>query len=102
MRIRFLLVGGLNFLVTNLTLQLLLLLPALPTIAAAAASQLVNAVLGFFLYGSQVFAEQSGYASPKKGRCASAHFPACCCWPIRWGSISLPNRASPVTSVRWR
>jgi putative flippase GtrA len=63
MRIRFLLVGGLNFLLTNLTLQLLLLLPALPTIAAAAASQLVNALLGFFLYGSQVFAEQSGYAS---------------------------------------
>ena len=49
----FLSFGIFNFLITNFVLQVLLLL--IPTILATVVSQLVNLVLGYYLYGEKVF-----------------------------------------------
>ena len=49
----FLSFGIFNFLITNFILQVLLLL--IPTIFATVVSQLVNLVLGYYLYGEKVF-----------------------------------------------
>ena len=49
----FLSIGIFNFLITNFILQVLLLL--IPTILATVVSQLVNLVLGYYLYGEKVF-----------------------------------------------
>ena len=49
----FLIFGIFNFLITNLTLQVLLFL--IPTIFATVISQLVNLIIGFYLYGKKVF-----------------------------------------------
>ena len=49
----FLSFGIFNFLITNFVLQVLLLL--IPTILATVVSQLVNLVLGYYLYGDKVF-----------------------------------------------
>jgi putative flippase GtrA len=52
---RFLAAGSLNFFATNICLQALLLIPTLPTLASTTISQIVNAVLGYFLYRNTVF-----------------------------------------------
>tara|TARA_B100000282_G_scaffold44526_1_gene27724 strand:- start:840 stop:1265 length:426 start_codon:yes stop_codon:yes gene_type:complete len=49
----FLVFGMLNFLITNFTLQVLLLLTQ--TIFATIFSQLVNLIIGYYLYGKKVF-----------------------------------------------
>ena len=49
----FLSFGIFNFLITNFFLQILLLL--IPTILATIISQLVNLILGYYLYGEKVF-----------------------------------------------
>ena len=49
----FLSFGIFNFLITNFVLQVLLLL--IPTIIATVISQLVNLILGYYLYGKKVF-----------------------------------------------
>ena len=49
----FLVYGILNFLVTNIILQFLLLI--IPTFFATVLSQIVNLFIGFFLYGKKVF-----------------------------------------------
>ena len=49
----FLLFGILNFLITNIVLQTSLLL--IPTIFATVLSQIVNLLIGYFLYGKKVF-----------------------------------------------
>ena len=49
----FLLFGILNFLITNVILQILLLL--IPTLFATIISQTVNVLIGYFLYGKKVF-----------------------------------------------
>ena len=49
----FLSFGIFNFLITNFVLQVLLLL--IPTILATVISQLVNLILGYYLYGKKVF-----------------------------------------------
>ena len=49
----FLVYGILNFLVTNIILQILLLI--IPTFFATVLSQIVNLFIGFFLYGKKVF-----------------------------------------------
>lgn len=49
----FLSFGIFNFLLTNFVLQVLLLL--IPTILATVISQLVNLILGYYLYGQKVF-----------------------------------------------
>ena len=49
----FLSIGIFNFLITNFVLQVLLLL--IPTILATVVSQLVNLILGYYLYGEKVF-----------------------------------------------
>ncbi len=49
----FLFYGILNFFITNIILQILLLL--IPTILATVFSQIVNLIIGFFLYGKKVF-----------------------------------------------
>ena len=49
----FLIFGILNFLITNIVLQVLLLL--IPTIFATVFSQTVNLLIGYFLYGKKVF-----------------------------------------------
>ena len=50
---RFLVLGIFNFFITNITLQVLLL--QIPTIFATIFSQLVNIILGYYLYGKKVF-----------------------------------------------
>lgn len=49
----FLILGLINFLITNLTLQFLLLI--LPIYVSTIVSQIINLFLGFYLYGSKVF-----------------------------------------------
>lgn len=49
----FLVFGVINFLITNITLQILLLF--LPTLFATVLSQLVNFLIGYYLYGKKVF-----------------------------------------------
>ena len=49
----FLIFGILNFLITNLVLHFSLLL--IPTIFATILSQLVNLLMGYYLYGKKVF-----------------------------------------------
>lgn len=49
----FLIYGILNFFITNIILQILLLL--IPTILATVFSQIVNLIIGFYLYGKKVF-----------------------------------------------
>ena len=50
---RFLVLGIFNFFITNITLQVLLV--QIPTIFATIFSQLVNIILGYYLYGKKVF-----------------------------------------------
>jgi len=52
-KINFLLFGILNFFLTNITLHLLLLF--IPTLIATLISQIVNVILGFYIYGKKVF-----------------------------------------------
>ena len=49
----FLLFGIINFLITNLVLQISLFL--IPTLFATVLSQTVNILIGYFLYGKKVF-----------------------------------------------
>tara|TARA_Y100001978_G_scaffold132808_1_gene118732 strand:+ start:612 stop:995 length:384 start_codon:yes stop_codon:yes gene_type:complete len=49
----FLIFGILNFLITNIVLQIFLLL--IPTLFATVFSQIVNLIVGYFLYGKKVF-----------------------------------------------
>ena len=49
----FLIFGILNFLITNVVLQILLLL--IPTLFATVLSQTVNVLIGYFLYAKKVF-----------------------------------------------
>ena len=49
----FLVFGVINFLITNIILQILLLF--LPTLFATVLSQLVNFLIGYYLYGKKVF-----------------------------------------------
>ena len=49
----FLIFGVFNFLITNLSLQILLFL--LPIIFATIISQSVNLIIGYYLYGTKVF-----------------------------------------------
>ena len=49
----FLIFGVFNFLITNISLQILLLL--LPIIFATIVSQSVNLIIGYYLYGTKVF-----------------------------------------------
>tara|TARA_Y100001933_G_C18637943_1_gene413255 strand:- start:125 stop:508 length:384 start_codon:yes stop_codon:yes gene_type:complete len=49
----FLIFGILNFLITNIVLQVLLFL--IPTLFATVFSQIVNLLIGYFLYGKKVF-----------------------------------------------
>ena len=49
----FLVFGIFNFFITNIILQILLLL--IPTILATVLSQIVNLLIGYFLYGKKVF-----------------------------------------------
>ena len=45
--------GILNFIITNFTLQISLLI--MPTLLATALSQFVNLIIGFYIYGKKVF-----------------------------------------------
>ena len=49
----FLYYGIFNFLITNITLQVLLFI--IPIIFATILSQLVNLIIGFYIYGKKVF-----------------------------------------------
>ena len=49
----FLFYGGLNFLITNVILQINLLI--MPIIFATIISQLINLILGYYFYGKKVF-----------------------------------------------
>ncbi len=45
--------GILNFLITNIFLQIALLI--MPTIFATVLSQFINLIIGFYIYGKKVF-----------------------------------------------
>ena len=49
----FLVFGIFNFLITNIVLQILLLM--IPTFFATVLSQIINLLIGYFLYGRKVF-----------------------------------------------
>ena len=49
----FLVFGIFNFLITNIVLQILLLI--IPTFFATVLSQIINLLIGYFLYGRKVF-----------------------------------------------
>lgn len=49
----FLIYGIFNFLITNIVLQISLLL--IPTLIATILSQIVNLILGYYIYGNKVF-----------------------------------------------
>ena len=49
----FLIFGFFNFLLTNISLQILLLI--IPTLFATIISQIINFLFGFYLYGKKVF-----------------------------------------------
>ena len=49
----FIIYGLFNFLITNIILQILLLL--IPTAIATISSQMVNLILGYYIYGKKVF-----------------------------------------------
>tara|TARA_Y100001978_G_C23667553_1_gene421988 strand:+ start:341 stop:724 length:384 start_codon:yes stop_codon:yes gene_type:complete len=49
----FLIFGILNFLITNIVLQILLLI--IPTLFATVFSQIINLLIGYYLYGKKVF-----------------------------------------------
>ena len=49
----FLIYGVFNFLITNIILQIALLL--IPTLIATVLSQMVNLILGYYIYGKKVF-----------------------------------------------
>lgn len=49
----FLFYGGLNFLITNIILQINLLI--MPIILATILSQLINLIIGYYFYGKKVF-----------------------------------------------
>ena len=49
----FLVAGAFNFIITNVILQILLLI--IPTLLATVTSQLVNLLIGFYVYGKKVF-----------------------------------------------
>ena len=52
---RFAIAGALNALLTNLTLQTLLLIQSLPSSACTMLSQFMNATIGYTIYGRWVF-----------------------------------------------
>ena len=49
----FLIFGFLNFLITNIVLQFLLIL--IPTLLATISSQMINLIIGYYLFGKKVF-----------------------------------------------
>jgi len=80
---RFLLYGGLNVLITNAALQLLL--PLLPIGLATLLSQLINFGLGYVLYGKGVFrVDRLGRRSAAAYGLVSALV-----WGVNWGGIRL-------------
>jgi len=80
---RFLLYGGLNVLITNAALQLLL--PWLPIGLATFLSQLINFGLGYVLYGKGVFrVDRLGRRSAAAYGLVSALV-----WGVNWGGIRL-------------
>jgi len=80
---RFLMVGSLNVLLTNLVLQGLLLI--LPIGMATLLSQLVNMGLGYYLYGKGVF-QVSGFTR-RSAVCYALM--ALFLWWLNWYGISL-------------
>tara|TARA_Y100000589_G_scaffold223794_1_gene211308 strand:+ start:327 stop:737 length:411 start_codon:yes stop_codon:yes gene_type:complete len=58
-KIRFLISGGINFLFTNIVLQLLLFSESLSVFFCTFISQIINMTLGYTIYGTYVFKGQS-------------------------------------------
>lgn len=84
---RFLLFGGLNVLITNAALQLLL--PLLPIGLATLVSQLINFGLGYVLYGKGVFrVDRLGQRSAAAYALVSALV-----WGVNWAGIGLLSGA---------
>ena len=57
----FIMAGSLNVLVTNLFLQLFIILEFFPIIISTLISQIINMVLGYFLYSRKVFSIKKVY-----------------------------------------
>ena len=77
----FLSFGIFNFLITNFVLQVLLLL--IPTILATVISQLVNLILGYYLYGKKVFTVNT----LTKKQLLKYFFLSTIVWNLNWISI---------------
>jgi len=79
---RFLFYGLINFLITNLILQLMLLI--FQTYIATLISQITNLIIGFNLYGKRVFKVKS--YTPRSG--TYYLILASVVWLINWSSIN--------------
>ncbi len=91
---RFLFYGALNVAITNIVLQLLLLL-GLPTVKATFISQVFNVFLGFFLYGKKVFRIER----LQKKAAMTYGMLAIVLWAFNWGGIELINFLGPSRNL---
>ena len=80
---KFLILGFLNFLVTNAVLQISLLI--LPILISTLLSQIINVILGCYLYGKKVF--KVGRITPKIFK--KYLILACFIWLLNYLSISF-------------
>lgn len=80
---KFLILGFLNFLVTNAVLQISLLI--LPILISTLLSQIINVILGCYLYGKRVF--KVGRITPKIFK--KYLILACFIWLLNYLSISF-------------
>jgi hypothetical protein len=80
---KFLILGFLNFLITNAVLQISLLI--LPILISTLLSQIINVILGCYLYGKKVF--KVGRITPKIFK--KYLILACFIWLLNYLSISF-------------
>ena len=91
-----------NVAVTNLVLQLLLLIPALPSWLCTLISQLINGIAGYFLYGKFVF-----HATSLRDIRPGARYAICqlALWLLNWGglilgeTIGLPRSLAAILAI---
>ena len=82
--------GIANVAVTNLVLQVLLLVPALPSWLCTLISQLINGTAGYILYGKFVFRATSLRRIKPGSRYAIGQLAL---WLLNWGGLILGERA---------
>ena len=91
-KIKFLYYGSLNTILSNIVLQILLLFEKISI--ATLISQILNLILGYFLYGSRVF----GIKKFSKQKFTLYCFLALSSWQINWIIISLLSHRFNLSS----